>query len=130
MLFKLGEKQEIFFATHNPFTGNAQDADTLPIAKVFRNNDNEPFYLPSVRKVGDETGVYAIILDMTASHGFEFRMGYNVMVEATVVGKTAKARVAHIILVEFHRRDLADVQYRERRVKLGSKQMIWERIKP
>ena len=83
------------FTTHNPSTGNAQDADTLPTAQVFEQNGTTSMNTPTVVKRGSNTGVYYVQIDCLEANGYELDKSYNVIVTATVNGTTGKAIVAN-----------------------------------
>lgn len=130
MLFILGKPQYIGFTTHNPTTGNVQDADSLPTAQVFEEDRGDPIHTPVVTKISGQTGLYMVRLELTTGNEFELDKSYNVIVGATVESITAKSRIAQFTLDKIPVRDLADVQYRVRRPRKGSKEEVWERIKP
>jgi hypothetical protein len=98
MGIKLGDSVTLDFTCHNPTTGQVQDADVLPTSWVFENADDTAILTPVVVKRVGQTGVYRLTFALTAANGFEIGKSYNVDVQATVAGITAKSRIESFIL--------------------------------
>lgn len=94
----LGRSPTIDFTTHNPITGAVSDADALPTCEVFEDNVDVAIVAPTVVKRTGKTGDYRVTFDATAANGFEVDKSYNVIVQATVAGVTAKSRIASFII--------------------------------
>ena len=94
MARKLGESITLDFTTHNPATGQVQDADFLPTSEVFENDTDVAILTPVVTKRVGALGNYRLTFVASTANGFEVDKAYNVIVSATVAGVTAKARVA------------------------------------
>ncbi len=91
---KLGDSVTLDFTTHNPLTGNVQDADALPTVEVFEDDTDTAILVPTVTGRVGITGDYRITFVASAANGFEVSKSYNVIVAAIVAGMTAKARVS------------------------------------
>jgi len=97
---KLGESITLDFTTHNPVTGQVQDADALPTSEVFEDATDIAILTPIiVRRVG-AIGNYRMTFTASIANGFEVDKSYNVIVTAIVAGITAKARIASFNLRE------------------------------
>lgn len=94
MARKIGDSVTLDFTTHNPITGQVQDADVLPTSEVFEDATDTPILTPTVTKRAGLTGDYRVTFVTSAANGFEVDKSYNVIAAATVVGITAKARIA------------------------------------
>ena len=94
MARKIGDSITLDFTTHNPVTGQVQDADVLPTSQVFEDATDIPILTPVVTKRGVLLGDYRLTFVASAANGFEVDKSYNVVVAATVAGVTAKARIA------------------------------------
>ena len=94
MARKLGDSITLDFTTHNPITGQVQDADALPASEVFEDATDTPILTPTVTKRVGLTGDYRMTFVASAANGFEVDKSYNVIVTATAAGITAKARIA------------------------------------
>lgn len=94
MAYKLGKTITRDFTTHNPITGQVQDADVLPTCQVFEDIADVPIITPAVVKRVGGTGNYRTTFTLSAVGGFEEDKSYNVIVEATVAARTAKSRIA------------------------------------
>lgn len=94
MAVRLGQTKTCDFPVHSPFTGQVSDADFLPICKVFEADTDIAILAPIVVKRTGETGNYRVTFIASAANGFEMGKSYNVDVEATKEGITAKARIA------------------------------------
>ena len=101
MSYKLDESITLDFTTSNPITGQVQDADIIPTAQVFENTIDVPILTPAVVKRATLTGDYRLTFLTSAANGFEVDKSYNVIVEATVAGVTAKARIASFNLEKY-----------------------------
>lgn len=88
------------FTTENPITGEVQDADTLPTCQVFEDDTDVPILAPTVAKRAGLTGNYRATFSATSANGFEIGKSYNVIVQATVNGITAKARIVSFNLAQ------------------------------
>lgn len=93
MARKLGESITLDFTTHNPITGQVQDADLLPTCQVFEDATDIPILIPAVTKRVGEIGDYRLTFVASTANGFEVNKSYNVIAEATVVGVTAKVKL-------------------------------------
>lgn len=98
MEIKLGDSVTKDFTTHNPVTGNIQDADVLPTSQVFENATDAPILTPVVTKRVGLTGDYRLTFLASAANGFEVNKSYNVVVLATVNAITAKATMLSFLL--------------------------------
>jgi len=94
----LGQQVAVDFTTHNPLTGQVSDADALPTCEVFENTTDIPILTPTPTKRVGKTGNYRVTFEATAANGFEIGKSYNVIVQATVSGVTAKSRVGVFII--------------------------------
>lgn len=90
----LGDTITYDFTTGNPLTGQVQDADALPTAQVFEDDNDVPVLAPVVVSRVGLVGNYRLTFDATAANGFEVGGSYNVIAQAVVAGITAKARIA------------------------------------
>ena len=90
----LGQTVTKDFNTHNPATGQVQDADVLPTSEVFEDDTDVAILTPVVTKRVGLTGDYRLTFVASTANSFEVGKSYNVIVTATVAGITAKARVA------------------------------------
>jgi len=81
------------FTTHNPNTGDVQDADFLPTCEVFANAVDIPIILPIVVKRAGFIGIYRVTFTVNSVNGFMLNGSYNVDVEATVNAITARANI-------------------------------------
>lgn len=86
------------FTTGNPLTGQVQDADVLPTCQVFEDTTDVPVLTPAVVQRVALVGNYRVTFTASAANGFEVGKAYNVVVQATVAGITAKARIGDFIL--------------------------------
>jgi len=82
------------FTVHNPLTGAVSDADFLPTCEVYEDTTDVPMLTPAVVKRVGHTGDYRVTFTTSIANGFELNKSYNVIVQATVAGVTAKARIA------------------------------------
>ena len=89
----IGDTITLDFTTHDPRTGQVSDADVLPTCEVLEDNNDTPILTPTVVKRGSATGLYRVTFAATAANGFLVASSYNVDVEATVSGITAKSRI-------------------------------------
>ena len=94
MARKLGESITLDFTTHNPNTGQVQNADFLPTSGVFENATDIPILTPIVTQRVGLVGDYRLTFVASAANGFEVDKSYNVVVTATVNGIMAKSRIA------------------------------------
>ena len=81
------------FTTHNPSTGEIQDADSLPIVEIFENDVDTTLAGITVTKRTAKTGNYRVEVVGTTGNGFELGKSYNAIATATVNGVTAKSRI-------------------------------------
>jgi hypothetical protein len=95
---KIGDLITLDFTTHNPNTAQVQDADFIPTCQVFEDAADIPILTPLVVKRSGLTGDYRTTFTASAANGFEVDKSYNVIVEVTVIGITAKARIASFAL--------------------------------
>jgi hypothetical protein len=89
-----GETTTFDFTTHNPNTGNIQNADVLPTCQVFEDSDNVPLLTPVIVQRGALVGDYRVTVIIDAANGFTLNRVYNIVVTATVNAITAKSRIA------------------------------------
>lgn len=94
MARKIGATITLDFTTHNPLTGQVQNADALPTSQVFEDDTDIPIMTPVVIQRVGEIGDYRVTFDASPGNGFEVDKSYNVIVEAVVAAITAKARIA------------------------------------
>lgn len=94
MAYRLDKTITRDFTLHNPATGQVQDADVLPTCQVFEDITDIPIITPAVVKRVGEIGNYKTTFTLSTVNGFKENKSYNVIVEATVAGKTAKSRIA------------------------------------
>jgi hypothetical protein len=106
---KLGDTIHLDFTTHNPTTGSISDADGTPTCEVFEDDNDTPILSPTVTKRTSKTGNYRVPVAATASNGFEVGKSYNVVVSATVNGKSAKSCIASFTLDSKRLSDLNDL---------------------
>ena len=76
--------------THNPLTGQVQDADSAPAWKVWGQVGDMPCRLGSMTKRTDLTGHYKASFGLYTVDGFDPGEFFQLVVEATVGGVTAK----------------------------------------
>ena len=88
---KLNDAITLDFTTHNPLTGQVSDADFLPTCQIFEDTTDVPIITPVVIKRVGQTGDYRVSFITSPANGFEVGKSYNVIVEVTVGGITAKA---------------------------------------
>jgi hypothetical protein len=90
---KLNESITLDFTCHNAGTGQVSDADFLPTCQVFEDTTDIPIITPVVTRRVGQTGDYRLTFITSPANGFEIGKSYNVIVEATVGGVTAKAEL-------------------------------------
>ena len=86
MSVKIEDTVVFDFATKNPLTQVAQNADVLPVVSVFEQTTVASMNSPVVALRTGLTGVYFVAVSCTAVNGFEVGKIYNVVVSATVGG--------------------------------------------
>lgn len=94
--FQLDDTWRQDFATSNPASGAAQDADAPPTVEIYEDGSATPMALGltgSKRDVGT-TGQYTVSQALTAAAGFEIGKTYNVYAIAAVGGTTGKAVIS------------------------------------
>ena len=96
----LNETITLDFTTHNPLTGNIQDADFLPTCQVFEDTTDIPLITSVATKRVGQTGDYRVTFITSPANGFEIGKSYNVIAEATVGGITAKASLESFNLAQ------------------------------
>ena len=95
------------FIVSNPATGVPQDADSLPVAQIFEDDNDTPIYLPTVTKRTGLDGHYKINVVCSAANGFEEGKSYALVITATVSGTTAKAVIFNFIIDDMTKTDIA-----------------------
>jgi hypothetical protein len=94
----LGDTITYDFTTHNPTTGQLQDADFLPTCAIFVEDSDTPMMTPvPIRRVG-YPGTYKVTFVASAANGFAGSLSYNLDVIATVKGVQATSRIAEFSL--------------------------------
>jgi len=106
---KLGDTITFDFTTHNPSTGMAQDADSLPTCKVFEDDNDTAILTPTVVKRAGETGNYRVSVEATVGNGFEVGKTYNAIASATVNSISAKSRIGIFVLDSKRNADMNDL---------------------
>ena len=94
MARSLDETITLDFTTHNPLTGQIQNADALPTSQVFEDITDVPILTPIVTLRIGEIGTYRLTFIASTANGFGAGQAYNVIVEAIVAGVTGRARIA------------------------------------
>ena len=90
----LGDTLTKDLTTHNPTTGQVQDADVIPTCQVFGGDVDIPILTPIVVKRVGQIGDYRVSFVVSAANGFAIGGSYDIIVSVTVAGITAKARIA------------------------------------
>lgn len=98
MEVKLGDSTFKDFETHNPFTGQVQDADSLPTAVCYENGGPGVGGGVTVSKRSSTTGEYDVQVDATIGNGFETGKVYNLVVTAAVEGVTQKSTILTFVV--------------------------------
>ena len=88
-----GATVEFDVVTHHPATGAVQDADAPPNWKCLSHVSDTPNMTGAMTKRSGLTGHYKASFDLETINGFDPGDLFNVVVEATVAGVTAKAVV-------------------------------------
>ena len=83
------------FVTNSPTSGATVDADALPTAEVFEDDNDTPILTPVVTKRVAKTGNYRVELELTSVNGFEKGKSYSLVITAVVGGITGKGVVAN-----------------------------------
>lgn len=92
-MHKLGDTFYLIFPAHAA-TGELHDADSTPVVEVFEDaSDTAMAYLPTVAKVGTNTGYYRATIVATAGNGFEAGKCYNIMAKVVMGGLDRSARI-------------------------------------
>ena len=94
----IGQTVTLDFTLSDPTTGNVSDADFLPTCQIFEDTTDVPLLTPVVVKRVGQIGDYRITFMASSSVGFTAGKSYNLVVEATVGGITAKAKLDSFIL--------------------------------
>jgi hypothetical protein len=85
------------FTISDPTTGMVSNA-TAVSCQVFAGNSNTPLLTPvPVLRTG-QVGDYRVSFTASSANGFVIGQSYNIVVEATVAGITAKATIDSFIL--------------------------------
>jgi len=85
------------FAISDPTTGMVSNADAVS-CQVFAGNNSTPLLTPvPVLRTG-QIGDYCVTFVASAANGFVAGQSYNIVVEATIAGITAKATIDSFIL--------------------------------
>jgi hypothetical protein len=87
--------ETIYFdvVTHNPATGQLQDADSTPSWKIYPQLGDYPNLTGSMTKRDYTTGQYKASFGVETVNGFDPGEFFQVVVEATVAGVTARTVV-------------------------------------
>lgn len=86
--------------THNPFTGDVSDADSVPTFAVYEDTtDTDVGVGGNMTKRTSLTGNYRGSFTASAANGFEAGKWYSVIVSATVVSTSAKTVAMHFMAV-------------------------------
>lgn len=74
--------------THDPDTGVLTNADTLPIYRVYEDDNNTALLSGDMerRDASNTTGAYMKKITCSAANGFEIGKSYEIYIEATVDG--------------------------------------------
>lgn len=93
----LGQTITLDFTTTNPTTGAAASASATTV-RVFEDASDTAIVTPTATERSGQTGNYRCQIVCTTANGFEVGKSYNVVVEATVGGVSAKAAIASFVL--------------------------------
>jgi len=76
--------------THDPLTGGANDADSVPTYRVYEEETGTPLLTGSMAKLDDSNtdGFYSEQITLSAANGFEENKNYCIRKSATVNGVT------------------------------------------
>lgn len=76
--------------THDPDTGVATDADSVPTYRIYEDETSTPILTGSTAKLDDAntTGFYSERIQLTAANGFEKGKCYTIYISATVDSDT------------------------------------------
>lgn len=87
---EIGNNLVFSIATHNPDTAVLTDADSLPIYRVYENDNTTPILTGSMSKLDDDntTGFYIKSIACTLDSGFEVDKIYTIYIAATINGDT------------------------------------------
>jgi hypothetical protein len=98
MNIELEQTVTLDFVTSDPETGAAVSASSL-VVRVFEETTDTPIVTPTPTERSGQTGNYRVQVLCTTANGFEEGKSYAVVVEAVVLGVTAKAVVANFRVV-------------------------------
>src|SRR3990167_3814424 len=86
----LGTNLIFAICTHDPDTGILTDADSLPVYRLYENEDATPILTGTMAKLDDTntTGFYSELIECTTANGFENATTYTIFIQATVDGDT------------------------------------------
>jgi hypothetical protein len=93
----LGQTITVDFTTAAPTTGAAATASAVTV-RVFEDANDTAILTPAATERSGYAGNYRAQVACTTANGFEAGKSYNVVVEATVDGVTARAVVASFVL--------------------------------
>lgn len=93
----LGQTVHLDFTTTNPGTGAAATASATTV-RVFEEATDTAISTPTATERSGHTGNYRVPVVCTTANGFEAGKTYNVVVEATVAGVTAKAVISSFVV--------------------------------
>jgi hypothetical protein len=85
------------FTTSDPTSGQVSDAVAVS-CQIFAGDAVVPLLSPAPVKRTGQVGDYCVTFVASAANGFIVGQSYNIVVEATVAGITAKATIASFIL--------------------------------
>jgi hypothetical protein len=94
----IGQTVTMDFTVHNPQSGQVSAADVLPTCQIFEDITDTPILTPTVTKRTGQVGDYRLTFIASKTNGFTAGKSYNVIVEATCGGITAKATIDSFIL--------------------------------
>ncbi len=97
MIVHLGQTIHLDFATTNPSTAAAATASAVTV-RVFEDASDTAILTPTATERTAYTGNYRVPVACTTANGFEVGKSYNVVVEATVGGVTARGVVGSFVL--------------------------------
>lgn len=83
---KVGIRRDYYFhfVVSDPDTGQAQDADALPVANIYSQNSQNPLgFSPTVENIATQPGLYVVTVPADGA-GIAAGFSYNVKVTATV----------------------------------------------
>lgn len=93
----LGQTITLDFVTSAPSTGAASTASSTTV-RVFEDASDTAILTPTATERSGYAGDYRAQVVCTTANGFEVGKSYNVVVEATVGGVTARAVIASFVV--------------------------------